>query len=256
MVNIHPSAIVSKKAQIGDNVTVGAFCIIEEDAVIQDGTEIGSNVLVSNGARIGKNCKIHKGAVIASMPQDLKYGGEKTTLEIGDETTVREFCTLNRGTVAHGRTVIGKNCLLMAYSHVAHDCIVGDRVILSNVVQLAGHVTIGDWAILGGMAGVHQFCRIGKHSMIGAQYKANQDVPPYIIAAGEPLKFSGLNSIGLRRRGFDPDVVLTLKRAYRLLYRSKLNRSHALERIKQEIQMIDPVRELIEFVESSERGII
>ncbi len=256
MANIHPTAIVEKKARIGDHVSIGAFSIVEEDVVIKDGTEIGPHALISNGARIGANCKIHNGAVIASVPQDLKFGGEKTTLEIGDNTTVREFCTLNRGTAAHGKTVIGRNCLLMAYSHVAHDCILGDNVILSNVVQLAGHVTIGDWAIMGGMSGVHQFCRVGKHCMIGAHFRVIKDVPPFILAAGEPLVFGGLNSIGLKRRGFDPDDISTLKRAFRIFYRSKLNRTQALERIKQDIELTTPVREIIQFVESSERGVI
>lgn len=256
MTNIHPTAIIDKKAQIGNNVTIGAFSLVEGDVVIGNNTEIGSHVHIFNGARIGNNCKIHKGAVVSSDPQDLKFGGEATLFEIGDDTTIREFCTLNRGTKEHMKSVVGSNCLLMAYVHVAHDCIIGDNVIMANAVQLGGHVEVEEYAIIGGMSPVHQFCHIGRHCMIGGHFRAVQDVPPYITASGEPLKYSGLNSIGLRRRGFKPETVLTLKRTYNLLYRSKLNVSQAVERIKSDIELIPEVQHVLDFIERSNRGLI
>ncbi len=256
MTNIHPSAIIDKKAQIGNNVIIGAFSIVEGDVIIGNNTEIGSHVHVFNGARIGKNCKIHKGTVVSSYPQDLKFEGDATLFIIGDNTTIREFCTLNRGTKEHMKSVVGSNCLLMAYAHVAHDCIIGDNVILANAVQLGGHVEVEEYAIIGGMSPVHQFCHIGRHCMIGGHFRAVQDVPPYITASGEPLKYSGLNSIGLRRRGFKPDVLRTLKKTYTLLYRSKLNVSQAVERIKSEIELIPEVQHVLEFIERSNRGLI
>ncbi|MBN2413768.1 acyl-ACP--UDP-N-acetylglucosamine O-acyltransferase [candidate division KSB1 bacterium] len=256
LTNIHPTAIIDKKAQIGNNVTIGAFSLVEGDVVIGNNTEIGSHVHIFNGARIGNNCKIHKGAVVSSDPQDLKFGGEATLFEIGDDTTIREFCTLNRGTKEHMKSVVGSNCLLMAYVHVAHDCIIGDNVIMANAVQLGGHVEVEEYAIIGGMSPVHQFCHIGRHCMIGGHFRAVQDVPPYITASGEPLKYSGLNSIGLRRRGFKPETVLTLKRTYNLLYRSKLNVSQAVERIKSDIELIPEVQHVLDFIERSNRGLI
>ncbi len=256
MINIHPTAIIDKKAQIGNNVTIGAFSIVEGDVVIGSNTEVGSHVHIFNGARIGNNCKIHKGAVVSSDPQDLKFGGEPTRFEIGDNTTIREFCTLNRGTTEHMKSVVGSNCLLMAYVHVAHDCTIGDNVILANAVQLGGHVEVEEYAIIGGVSPVHQFCHIGRHCMIGGHFRAVQDVPPYITASGEPLKYAGLNSIGLRRRGFKPETVLTLKRTYNLLYRSKLNVSQAVERIKSDIELIPEVQYVLDFIERSNRGLI
>lgn len=256
MTDIHPTALVAKEAQLGDQVSVGAFSIIEKDVVIAEGTQIGPHVLIADGARIGRNCRIHKGAVVATLPQDLKFAGEQTLFEIGDNTTIREFCTLNRGTSARGKSVIGSNVLLMAYAHVAHDCIVGNNVIMANVVQLGGHVEIEDWAILGGMSAVHQFCRVGRHCIVGGGFRAVQDVPPFITASGEPLKFAGLNSIGLRRRGFKPETITLIKRAYRLLYRSKLNVTQAIGRIRQDIELIPEVTEIIKFIEKSERGLI
>jgi len=256
LTNIHATAIIDKKAQVGNNVTIGAFSIVEGDVIIGNDTGIGTHVHIFNGARIGNNCKIHKGAVVASDPQDLKFEGEATLFEIGDNTTIREFCTLNRGTKDHMKSVVGSNCLLMAYAHVAHDCIIGDNVIMANAVQLGGHVEVEEFAIIGGMSGVHQFCHIGRHCMLGAHFRAVQDVPPYITASGEPLKYTGINSIGLRRRGFKSESVLTLKRTYNLLYRSKLNVSQAVERIKNEIEMIPEVQHVMDFIERSNRGLI
>lgn len=256
MTQIHPTALVDHKAQIGENVTIGAFSIIEGDVIIGENSKIASHVFIGEGARIGKNCNIHKGAVVATIPQDLKFAGEKTLFELGDNTTVREFCTLNRGTHESGKSSVGKNCLLMAYSHVAHDCKIGDNVIMANAVQLAGHVSIEDWAIIGGGSGVHQFCHVGQHCMIGGMLRVTKDVPPYILAASEPLKFAGLNSIGLRRRGFTPETLKILKNVYRLIYRSNLNVSQAVERIKQEIELTEHVKNVLSFIKESERGLI
>ena len=247
---------MDKKARLGKDVSVGPFTVIEDDVEIGDGSSVGSHALIAAGARIGKNCQIHTGTVVATLPQDLKFGGEKTTFELGDNCVVREFCTLNRGTTQHGKSETGPNCLFMAYVHVAHDCIIGKNVILANGVQLGGHVKIEDWVIVGGMTPIHQFCRVGQHAMVGGAYRAVQDVPPYTLVSGEPLRYHGLNSIGLRRRGFKVNTLTRLKAAYRLIYRSKLNLTQALERIKAEVEMIPEVKYVIEFIESSERGII
>jgi UDP-N-acetylglucosamine acyltransferase len=254
--HIHPTALVDKNAQLGDHVSIGPFAIVEADVVIGDETQIGPQVYLAEGARIGRKCVIHKGAVVATLPQDLKFGGEKTLFEIGDETVIREFCTLNRGTLAHGKSAIGSHCLLMAYAHVAHDCTVGDHVIMANGVQLGGHVTIEDWAILGGMTPVHQFCKVGQHCMVGGGFRVIQDVPPYILASEEPLRFCGLNSVGLRRRGFSEETTMLLKRAYRILYRSGLNVTQAVARIKEEVPPIPEVENVLHFIESSDRGIL
>jgi UDP-N-acetylglucosamine acyltransferase len=253
---IHPTAIVDPRAEIGDHGEIGPYSVIEGDVVVGEGCTVGPHVYIANGARIGNQVAIHKGAVVATLPQDLKFGGEKTLFEIGDHTVVREFCTLNRGTAAHGKSRVGSNCLLMAYAHVAHDCTVGDHVILANAVQIGGHVTIEDWAILGGMAAVHQFVHVGQHSMIGGTFRAIKDVPPYILASGEPLRYSGLNSVGLRRRGFQSETLSTLKKVYRLLYRSQLNVSQAVERIRQELEITEPVQNILTFIENADRGII
>lgn len=256
MATIHSSAIVSSKAEIHESVTVGPFTFIADDVVIDEGTEIASHVIISDGARIGKHNHIFSGAVLATNPQDLKYKGEKTTLEIGDNTTIREYCTLNRGTTEHYKTVIGSECLLMAYVHVAHDCVIGDKVILANAVNMAGHVSIEYHASVGGMSPIHQFVRVGQHSFIGGGLRVDKDVPPYILAAGDPLTFAGLNVIGLQRRGFSSETLLQLRRAYKLLYRSKLNTTQALTRIKEEIEPIPEVVNVIQFIESTDRGII
>ena len=256
MTEIHSTAVVDSKARIDEHVSIGPFAVIEGDVEIAAGTTIGSHVLVADGARIGNECHIHKGAVVATMPQDLKFGGEPTTFEIGNNTTIREFCTLNRGTKESGTSKVGSNCLLMAYTHVAHDCVIGDNVILANGVQVAGHVTIEDYVIIGGMAGVHQFCRVGQHAMVGGLFRIVQDVPPYILAMGEPLKYGGLNSIGLRRRGFQAETLRALKQTYKLLFRSKLNVSQALQRTAAEVELIPEVKNVINFIRQAERGII
>lgn len=253
---IHNSAQISSKAEIGSDVEIGPFTLIEDDVIIGKGTKIASNVIIAPGARIGENCKIFHGAVLATVPQDLKFGNEKTTLEIGNNTTIREYATLNRGTTDHWKTVIGDNCLLMAYSHVAHDCKIGNNVIIANSVNMAGHVTIEDFVGIGGMVPIHQFVRIGKHTFIGGGFRVPKDVPPYILAMGEPLKYAGLNSVGLQRRGFAKETLNELKRAYRILYRSNLTVEKALEKIESELNQIEEIKELIRFVKSCDRGII
>jgi len=255
-VNIDPTARVDSKAELGDGVSIGPFTVIEDDVVIGDGTRVGSNVIIATGARIGKGCRIHHGAAVSTIPQDLKFAGEKTELEIGDATVVREFATLNRGTKDRWKTVIGANCLLMAYVHVAHDCLIGNNVVLANAVNMGGHVTIEDYAIVGGIAGIHQFVRIGCHAMIGAMFRVMKDVPPYILAGQEPLSYEGLNIVGLKRRKFSPQAIAAIKSAYGCIYDSKLNVSQAVEKIKKEITLTDEVKHIIEFIENSERGIV
>jgi UDP-N-acetylglucosamine acyltransferase len=200
--------------------------------------------------------KIYHASAIAGPPQDLKFAGEKTELIVGDNTVIREFVTLNRGTAAHGRTEIGKNCLMMAYSHAAHDCIIGDNVIIANSVQMGGHVEIGDFAIIGGATVIHQFCLVGEHSMAGGGFRITQDILPYSTVAGYPLRCLGLNSIGLQRRGFSPEAIAELKKMFRLLMSKKLNTSQALERIDEEVEKIPEVIKVLEFIKRSERGIV
>ncbi len=254
--SIDPRAVVSPKAQIGENVSVGPFSIVEDDVIIGSGTSIASNVLVANGSRVGKECRIHHGAVLGSNPQDLKFHGEISTLEIGDHTTVREYATLNRGTHVRGKTTVGSHCFIMAYAHVAHDCAVGNHVILANAVNMAGHVVIEDYVVVGGMVAVHQFERIGRHAMIGGGFRATKDVPPYVLAGQEPLAFNGLNIVGLKRRNFPQATIDLLEKSYQLIYNSNLNVSQAIERIKNELELVDEVRHVIEFIEKSKRGII
>ncbi|MBI3586642.1 MAG: acyl-ACP--UDP-N-acetylglucosamine O-acyltransferase [Ignavibacteriales bacterium] len=255
-VSIDSHAIVSPKAKLGDGVRVGAFSIIEDDVVIGDGTWIGAHVGVYNGSRIGHECKIHQAAAVGSPPQDLKYKGEPTLLEVGEKTIIREYVTLNRGTIENGKTSVGSNCLLMAYTHVAHDCIVGNNAILANCATLGGHVTLGEWVIVGGLTPVHQFCRIGDHAMIGGGFRVVKDVPPYVLAGQEPLTFEGLNLVGLRRRGLTAQAIEHLDKAFRLLYRSNLNVSQAVARIVEEVELTTEVQNLIQFIASSKRGII
>jgi len=257
MVKIHPTAIVDSGAQIGENVSIGPYSVISGNVEIGDNCQIGTQTVILPGARIGRDCKIFHHAVISEIPQDLKFAGEETTAEVGDRTVIREFVTINRGTSQHWRTVVGSDCLLMAYVHVAHDCIVGNHVIMANAVNLAGHVEVEDWVIIGGMVGVLQFSRIGQHSIIGGQYRVSKDVPPYIMAAREPLSYEGLNRVGLKRRNFPSETILTLKRAYNLIYNSEYNVSDAIRKIEETPDLMIPeVRNIIEFIRKSSRGII
>ena len=253
---IHKSAQISPKAEIGKNVEIGPFTVVEDDVIIGNGTKIASNVIIASGARIGENCKIFHGAVLATVPQDLKFENEKTTLEIGNNTTIREYATLNRGTTDHWKTIVGDNCLLMAYSHIAHDCTIGNNVILANVVTMGGHVTIEDFVGIGGLVPIHQFVKIGKHTFIGGGLKVPKDVPPYILAMGEPLKYAGLNKVGLKRRGFTQETLSELKKAYKIFYRSNLTVEKALEKIESDLNQIDEIKDLVLFIKSCERGII
>jgi UDP-N-acetylglucosamine acyltransferase len=250
--------VVSPKATLAHNVSVGPFTVVEPGAVIGEGTTVASNVLVSGGARIGKECRIHHGAVIGHEPQDLKYAGEPTTCELGDRNVVREFATLHRGTGEGGRTIIGNDNFLMAYCHIAHDCVLGNRIIMANAASLAGHVDVEDYVIIGGLTPVHQFTRLGQHSMIGGGLRVGKDVPPYVLAGGEPVTFEGLNSIGLRRRGFSPETLEALDRAYALIYHANLNVSQAVARIEADaaLSAVPEVRTVLEFIRRSKRGII
>jgi len=253
--NIHPTAIVDPGAKIGSGVTVGPFTIIEDNTRIGDGSIIGSHVLVGNGARLGQAVQVWKGAVIAATPQDLKFEGELTEITVGDRTQVREFCTLARGTKhGGGLTVIGRDCLLMAYTHVAHDCRIGNNIILANGVNMAGHVTIQDWVSIGGLSVIHQFATIGEHAFIGGHGRISRDVPPYIITLGE--EYNGLNVVGLRRRGFSTDQVTMIKRVYRIIYREKLNLTQALGVIDKEVEMTPEVKTVLSFIAESKRGIV
>jgi UDP-N-acetylglucosamine acyltransferase len=237
-------------------VYVGPFAIIEKDVTIGDNTWIDAHAHIKSFTTIGKDCKIFNGAVLGEIPQDLKFGGEKSELIIGDATTIREFCTLNRGTKERGASEIGNHCLLMAYVHIAHDCVIGNHSILANGVQLGGHVDIGKYVTIGGMTPVHQFCRIGDFSFIGGGFRIVQDVPPFILAMGDPLKFSGLNSVGLRRSNFAPEVRKQIKQAYHFIYQSEMNRSQAVSQIKNEFDGIPEVNQIINFIENSNRGLV
>ena len=251
-----PLAYVHPAAKIAPSVVIDPFVTIDQNVEIGEGTRIGSNVTIMEGARIGKNCTIFPGAVISAIPQDLKFRGEDTLAIIGDNTTIRECVTVNRGTAARGKTVVGNNCLLMAYCHVAHDCIVGDNVIMSNATQLAGEVVVDNFAVIGGGTLVHQFCHIGPHVMIQGGALVNKDIPPYVKAAREPIAYAGVNSIGLRRRNFSNEQIREIQEIYRYLYLSGLNVSDAVERIEAELPATKERDEIIQFVRNSKRGII
>lgn len=252
----HPLAFVHPEAKIADKVVIEPFVTINQDVIIGEGTRIGSSVTIMPGVRIGKNCRIFPGAVIGAEPQDLKFRGEYSTVEIGDNTTIREFVTVNRGTSAKGKTIIGNNCLLMAYVHVAHDCIVGNNVILVNSTQLAGEVIIDDFVILGGMSAVHQFVHIGSHVMLSGGSLVRKDVPPFIKAGREPLSYVGINSIGLRRRNFSNEKIREVQEIYRYIYQKGLNISQAVEVIEAEMPASTERDEILLFIKDSKRGII
>ena len=252
---IHPSAIVSSSAEIGDGVEIGPFAIVGDECVIGNGCVISARASLERYVILGRNVKIGVGSVLGSDPQDLKFKGERTTVEIGDNTVVREYSTINRGTSQSFKTSVGPNSFVMSYVHLAHDCHVGEGVVLANMVQLAGHVTVEDRVILSGVTAVHQFTRIGRNAIVGGCSRVSKDVPPFVKAVGNPMKLYGLNSVGLRRNGFSPDTILELKRAYRLLFRSELNLAQAIERVTAEVEQIPEVKQLVQFVESSQRGV-
>ncbi len=253
---IHPTAIISPTAHLGSDVTVGPYTVIEDNVAIGDGTWIASHARISRFTTLGAQCRVFSFASVGGDPQDLKFKGEETTLEVGDRCTIREYVTLNRGTMDSGKTIIGSDCLFMANAHVGHDCRIGNRAILANSVALGGHVHLGDWVIIGGLTPVHQFCKIGDHAMIGGGFRVVKDVPPYVLAGQDPLVFEGLNSVGLRRRGMTREAMDTLDRAFELLYRSNLNVSQAVARIKEDLPLTAEVQNLLGFIASSKRGII
>lgn len=247
---IHP------EAKIGNNVLISAFTTIQKNVEIGDNCVIGSNVTIMDGARIGNNVRIFPGAVISAIPQDLKFRGEETYAIIGDNTTLRECVTINRGTASKGKSIVGDNCLIMAYCHVAHDCKVGNNVIISNATQLAGEVEVDDFAVIGGGTLVHQFCHLGSHVMIQGGALINKDIPPFVKAAREPIAYTGINSIGLRRRGFSNNQIRDIQEVYRYLYLSRLNVTDALELIEAELPATPERDEIIMFIKNSKRGII
>ncbi len=254
-INIHPSAIVSDKADIGQNVSIGAFSIVEDDVVIGNNVEIRSSVTIANGSRIGNGCKIFTGAVISTEPQDLKFAGENTLAIIGNNTVVREYATVNRGTKETGRTQIGENCLIMAYAHVAHDCRLGNNVIMSNVVQLAGHVTIEDWVVMGGVAKIHQFCSVGQYAMVGADIYVTKDVAPFTLIGRKPPQVEGINKVGLRRRGFSRDTISAIQNFYDTILFSGFNNRDGIAKYKEQGAIVPEVESCIDFIEKSTRGI-
>ncbi len=251
-----PLAYVHPDARIGANVEIGPFTTIHGDVEIGEGTRICNNVTIMDGARIGKNCVIFPGAVISAIPQDLKFKGEETTAIIGDNTTIRECVTINRGTAAKGKTIVGSHCLLMAYCHVAHDCVVGDHVIMSNCTQIGGEVQVDDYAVIGGGSLIHQFCHIGSYVMLQGGALVNKDIPPFIMAAREPISYVGINSVGLRRHNFSNETIHHIQDIYRYLYMMNMNISEAIENIENELPDT-PERDIIlDFIRKSDRGIL
>ncbi|OFX16525.1 MAG: acyl-[acyl-carrier-protein]--UDP-N-acetylglucosamine O-acyltransferase [Bacteroidetes bacterium GWA2_31_9] len=253
---IHPLAYIHQDAKIGDNVVIEPFTTIDKDVVIGSGTWIGPNVSIFAGSRIGENCKVFPGAVIGAIPQDLKYQGEYTTAEIGNNTTIRECVTINKGTKASNKTVVGDNCLIMAYAHIAHDCYIGNHCILANVTTLAGHVNIQDYAIIGGLSAIHQFVTIGAHTMLSGGSLVGKDIPPFVKAARNPLAFAGINTIGLKRRGFTNEQIEVIQDVYRHLYLKGNNVTQALSYIEANIEATKDRDQILDFVRNSERGIL
>lgn len=254
---IHPNAIIDPRAEIGEGVEIGPYTIIEQDVVIGQGTKIGPHVIIREGTRIGERCHIYQFASIGEAPQALAYQGEKTNLIIGDHNIIREFVTLHRGTLkGGGKTVIGNNNYFMAYAHVAHDCVIGNQVILANGATLAGHILIEDYAIIGGLSAIHQFCRVGTHAFISGLTGVTLDIPPYMLASGNRAKLYGLNSVGLKRHKFPEETIKALKKAYRIIFRSGLTLDNAIKRIQEdEIYQKPEVQHLLNFIQHSKRGI-
>jgi len=255
MPEIHSTSVVDPKAEIASDVVIGPFTVIEYDVVIGEGTKIYNNVTINKGARIGKNNTIYPGSVISAPPQDLKYADEPTEIYIGDRNVIRESVTISRATAEVGKSFIGDNCLFMAYSHAGHDCLIGSNCIFANSVAIAGHVEIENNVRLGGLVGIHQFVKIGAYSMIGAHSMVVKDVLPYGLFSGNPLEYEGMNIIGLRRSGFTDDIIETIKKAYKLIYKSGLNVSQAVEKIKSEINQTEEIKHILQFIEKSTRGI-
>ena len=253
---IHPHTYIHPDAKLAENVKVDPFTVIHQNVSIGEGTWVGSNVTIMEGVRIGKNCRIFPGAVLGAIPQDLKFNGEDTTVEIGNNTSIREFVTIHRGTRDRWKTTVGDSCLIMAYSHIAHDCSVGNNCIMSNNSQMAGHVIMADYAWIAGFSAVHQFVKIGQHAFIAGGSLVRKDVPPYIKAVRNPLSYGGVNSVGLKRRGFSLEKINQILDIYRIIYNKGLNTSKALEFIEEELTATDERDEIIGFIRDSERGII
>lgn len=251
----HPRAVIDDDAELHPSSSVGAFAVIGPGVELGADVRVGSHALVERDTRVGRGCELHHGAVLGTDPQDLKYEGEPATLEVGPGTVIREYATLNRGTAASGATRVGADCLIMAYAHVAHDCRIGDHVILSNSVNMGGHVEIGDWAIVGGITAIHQFARIGDHAFVGGGSRLPQDVVPFTTVAGNPCSAYGINTTGLRRRGFDDERIRALRSAYRSLFRSDLNLGDAVDRLADAGPETEDVRAMIDFIRASERGV-
>lgn len=254
--NISPLAYIHPKAILASGVCVAPFAVIEENTEIGEGTKIHSGAVIKSGARVGAHCVIHSGAVIAGIPQDLKFSGEDSIAIVGDYTEVRECVTINRGTVSRGKTIVGSHCLLMAYSHIAHDCVLGNNIIIGNTTQLAGEVEVDDYAIISAGTLVHQFGRIGKHVMVQGGSKVTKDIPPYTLVGRDPLAYSGINIVGLRRRGFSNDIVHLINDVYRIIYQRGLNNTMALDTIMEEIDECPEREEIIRFIRASSRGIV
>ncbi|HSJ26504.1 MAG TPA: acyl-ACP--UDP-N-acetylglucosamine O-acyltransferase [Longimicrobiales bacterium] len=252
---IHPTAVLDSSVELGDGVEIGPYAVLGPGVRVGDGTRIGPHVVIERDTTLGRDCRIHPGAVLGGDPQDLKYGGEAAPLIVGDRTVIRECVTVNRGTEARGRTEIGADCLIMAYAHVAHDCLLGDHVILANSVNMGGHCELGDWVIVGGITAIHQFVQIGAHAFVGGSSAVRKDVPPFVKAAGDPLRLFGLNAVGLQRRGFSDEERAALRRAYRLLFQSKSNLRESVLTARAELADTTHVNTLLSFIERSERGI-
>lgn len=256
MPKIHPTALVDPRAELAESVEIGAYAIIEAEVTVGSGTIVSPFAIIKSGTTIGQNCKIFNNAIIGTEPQDLKFDDEKTFVTIGNNTTIREFATVNRATTHSYYTKIGDNSLIMAYAHIAHDCQVGNNVVLANAVNMAGHVVVEDYVGIGGLTPIHQFVHIGTQSFIGGGLRIPKDVPPYILAMGEPLTYGGLNSIGLKRRGFTAETLAGLKKAYKIVYRENLTLSKAIDKIETEIESSAAIDHLLGFLRESERGII
>lgn len=256
MPEIHPSAIVSPRAQLGEGVSIGPYCTVGPDVIIGEGTRLISHVVVDGFTQIGRNCVLFPFASVGLQTQDLKFKGGRPGTIIGDNTTIREGVTIHAATADGDFTRVGSHCHIMAYAHIAHDCIVGNHVIIANVGSLAGHVVVEDRVLVGGLTGIHQFVRLGKHCIIGGCSKITQDVPPFMMAEGNPPRVPGINAVGLKRAGFSDEVQHAIKQAYRLLYRSELNTTMALERIERELPRLPEIEHLVAFIRASERGIV
>ncbi len=252
---IHATAVIDDSAVLESGVTVEPYAVIGPNVTIGARTRVGAHVVIERDTTIGEDCRLHTGAALGGDPQDLKYAGEASRLVVGDRTVIREFVTLNRGSAARGSTNIGSDCLLMAYAHVAHDCEIGNHVVIANTVNMGGHVTVGDWVIIGGASAVHQFARIGAHAFIGGMSGVRKDVPPYVKASGHPMKLYGLNSVGLQRRGFTKELRMDIRKAYRLLFQSKLNVREALAEARGTLSSSPELDLFLDFVERSERGV-